>query len=108
MPAGSASRRRTGILAFAAAATIEADIYLFDEILAVGDVGFQQLCREHFSQMKTQGKTVVLVHHSLSELNKFCDRIICLDQGQIISDQSTRSPSIMQPHADAVSSVVPA
>lgn len=88
-------------LAFAASATVEADIYLFDEILAVGDSAFQQLCRDHFAAMKRQGKTVVLVHHSLSELNKFCDRIVHLSHGRILSIDSASSNPLTVRSADA-------
>ncbi len=74
-------------LAFAAAAQVESDIYLFDEVLAVGDVAFQRECLLYMREMRRAGKTVILVSHGIDALQKFCDRIITLDHGKIIRDE---------------------
>ncbi len=71
-------------LAFAAACQIEADLYLLDEVLAVGDVAFQQKCWKHFEDMKRSGKSAVLVSHEESHLERFCDRIFYFDHGHIV------------------------
>ncbi len=68
---------------FAASAMMDSDIYLFDEILAVGDVTFQKKCREHLLRLKEAGKTVLMVNHSLADLQLFCDRILYLQNGEI-------------------------
>lgn len=68
-------------LAFAAVAHIDADIYLFDEILAVGDQAFQDQCWAHLRTMKAQGKSVILVNHGLGDLRDICDRIVFLEHG---------------------------
>ncbi len=73
-------------LAFAAAAQVESDIYLFDEVLAVGDVAFQHACLEHMRHMKDAGKTVVLVGQGIDALKTFCDRIVTLEGGKIIHE----------------------
>lgn len=69
-------------LAYAAAAHIDSDVYLFDEVLAVGDERFKEKCLEHMKQMKERGKTVVLVVHSEQQLESFCDRILYLEKGR--------------------------
>lgn len=79
--------------AFAASAMIDADIYLFDEILAVGDADFQLKCRYHLEAMKEAGKTVIMVHHVLPELAYYCDRILYLDQGVLREDAAVISSS---------------
>lgn len=70
-------------LAFAAMAYIDADIYLLDEVLAVGDTDFQKKCKVHMRQMKSSGKSAVLVLHDENVLREFCDRILYIDQGII-------------------------
>jgi len=69
-------------LAYAAAAYVDSDVYLFDEVLAVGDEYFKNKCMEHMKSLKERGKTVVIVSHSLEQLEQFCDRILFLEQGR--------------------------
>ncbi len=84
---------------FAASALMDSDIYLFDEILAVGDAAFQKKCRAHLLHLKEAGKTVLMVNHSLSDLERFCDRILYLEDGYIRTrhpdsdNDDTRSPN---------------
>lgn len=68
-------------LAFAAAAHLDADIYLLDEIMAVGDVEFRQKCMGFLRGLKKRGKTVLLVSHNLTELCRLSDRILFADHG---------------------------
>ena len=63
-------------LAFAVAINVDADILLIDEILAVGDVAFQAKCFNRLRQIKSEGTTIVIVSHSLSQLELICDRSI--------------------------------
>lgn len=70
-------------LAFAACMHVEADTYLFDEVLAVGDASFRASCEEAFSRLRTAGKSVLLVHHDLSALQRLCDRIIYMEEGTV-------------------------
>ncbi len=71
-------------LAFSVAIQVDADILLVDEILAVGDASFQQKCFDVFHRMRDEGKTLVLVTHDMSELNRFCDRALLLERGSTV------------------------
>jgi ABC-type polysaccharide/polyol phosphate transport system ATPase subunit len=73
-------------LAFAAAAHVEADTYVLDEVLAVGDEEFRERCFAFFAAAKAQGKTVLLVSHAMPELQRFCDRIVPLCAGRLTKD----------------------
>jgi len=63
-------------LAFAVAMQVQADIYLLDEVLAVGDQSFQEKCLKVFRYLKQEGKTVLFVSHSQSLVDQFCDRVV--------------------------------
>lgn len=69
-------------LAFAVAINIDPEILIVDEALSVGDVFFQAKCYRKFEEFKEQGKTILFVSHSLSSINKYCDRVILLNKGQ--------------------------
>ena len=73
-------------LAFSVAIQAEAQILLMDEVLAVGDAQFQEKCFDTFWQYKRQGKTVVLVTHDLEAVERYCDRAILLEKGQLLAD----------------------
>ena len=68
-------------LAFAVTVEVDADILLIDEVLAVGDAAFQQKCFEQFEQLKREGRTIVLVTHDMSAVERFCDRAMLIDRG---------------------------
>lgn len=70
-------------LAFAVAINVDADILLIDEILAVGDVGFQEKCFEKLKEIKAKGTTVVIVSHVMGQIEKICDRAIWIEDGRI-------------------------
>ena len=78
-------------LAFSIASTIDADIYLCDEVLAVGDIDFQKKSLNTFADLKKKGKTVVLVSHDLDAIRQFCTRTVLLDKGRIIKEGKTNS-----------------
>jgi hypothetical protein len=69
-------------LGFAAAIQAKADVLLVDEVLAVGDMRFQQKCFETFRQFKREGRTVVFVTHDLGAIERFCDRALLLEAGE--------------------------
>jgi lipopolysaccharide transport system ATP-binding protein len=73
-------------LAFAVAINVDPELLLIDEILAVGDVSFQQKCMEKFVELREQNRTLVLVTHDTGSVRHFCDRAIWLDHGQIKAD----------------------
>lgn len=72
-------------LAFSVAINVQADILLIDEILAVGDANFQAKCFEKLREIKKSGITIVIVSHSLNQIEQICDRSIWLDDGKIRS-----------------------
>ncbi len=76
-------------LAFSIAIQSDADIYLVDEVLAVGDAGFQEKCFDVFRNFKKEGKTVVFVSHGMDSVKEFCDRVIWIDGGKVRIDNGT-------------------
>lgn len=73
-------------LSFSVAASIESDILLVDEILAVGDEGFREKSYARMMELYSGDRTVVFASHSLNKLVQICTRIIWLDEGQIRFD----------------------
>jgi len=74
-------------LAFSIAAHLDTDILLIDEVLAVGDVGFQTKCIKKMQEVsREQGRTVVFVSHFQGQVEALCDRAILLDHGVTIMD----------------------
>lgn len=73
-------------LAFAVAINVNPEILIVDEILSVGDVGFQVKCMSKFEDFKKQGKTIIYVSHGLGTVKKFCDRAIWLQKGEVMDD----------------------
>ncbi len=71
-------------LAFSVAIQVDADILLIDEVLAVGDASFQQKCYDVFRTLRDRGKTIVLVSHDMSALQRFCHRAMLLEHGSIV------------------------
>jgi len=70
-------------LAFSLAINARAEVLLMDEVLAVGDSNFQSKCLGEFNRYRSQGKTVILVSHDVSIIQKYCDRAILLKNGEI-------------------------
>lgn len=75
-------------LAFAVAINVDADILLIDEILAVGDAAFQVKCFDRLKQIKAEGTTIVIVSHSLGQIEEICERSIWIDEGVIRAEGS--------------------
>jgi ABC-type polysaccharide/polyol phosphate transport system ATPase subunit len=71
-------------LAFAVAIQVDASILLIDEVLAVGDAAFQRKCFNQFERLKAEGKTIVFVTHDMASVERFCDRAMLLERGQIV------------------------
>lgn len=76
-------------LAFAVAINVDADILLIDEVLAVGDQHFQEKCLNKMKELKSEGKTMVFVSHSMDAVKFLCDRAIWLYHGEIRKDGKT-------------------
>jgi hypothetical protein len=77
-------------LGFAIAAHLDGDILLLDEVLAVGDSGFQARCINRISELKNGGKTIVFISHDLGAVERLCDRVILMQHGRIIANGSPR------------------
>ena len=73
-------------LGFAIAVTVDPDILLVDEVLAVGDAEFQDRSLERMRRFRDEGKTFVLVSHDLAAVREMCDRSIVLDRGRVVFD----------------------
>ena len=71
-------------LGFSVSIHVEPDILLVDEVLAVGDLEFQNKCMEKFAQLKQDGRTVVVVSHGLEQMRSFCDQAAWLDHGKLV------------------------
>ncbi len=69
-------------LGFSIAINVDPDILLIDEILAVGDENFQKKCFERIEEFKDKGKTILIVSHDLNVIERMCDRVFLIDDGQ--------------------------
>ncbi|WP_419038025.1 ABC transporter ATP-binding protein [Enterocloster bolteae] len=77
-------------LAFAVAINVDADILLVDEILAVGDANFQAKCFNKLREIKANGTTIVIVSHSLGQIEEICERSIWIHEGKIQKEGNPR------------------
>ncbi|WP_413294133.1 ABC transporter ATP-binding protein [Bdellovibrio sp. HCB185ZH] len=73
-------------LAFSIACHLDAPILLFDEILAVGDIGFQRKSLMKIEELHKQGKTIILVTHSPEQVSSYCNRCILIDKHSVAFD----------------------
>jgi len=79
-------------LGFSIATSVDADILIIDEVLAVGDLAFQRKCFDRMEDLiKKSGKTVLLVSHNIRQVERMCTRVILLEQGSIIVDGDPKS-----------------
>ena len=74
-------------LGFSIATSVDADILIVDEVLAVGDLAFQRKCFDRMEEIiKHKGKTVLLVSHNIRQVERICNRAILLDHGKVLID----------------------
>jgi lipopolysaccharide transport system ATP-binding protein len=73
-------------LAFAVAAHLEPEILIVDEVLAVGDIGFQRKCLNKMQDVGRSGRTVLFVSHSMPAITRLCSRGVLLQEGRVLSD----------------------
>lgn len=76
-------------LGFAIATLVKPDILIVDEILSVGDFLFQQKCEKRISDLMSGGTTVLIVSHSLDQIERLCQRVIWLEKGKLIMEGNT-------------------
>lgn len=72
-------------LAFAVAAHLEPEILMVDEVLAVGDAGFQSKCLGKISDVVAEGRTVLFVSHNMAAIQRLCSKVFLLDKGRVDS-----------------------
>lgn len=77
-------------LGFSIAINVDPDILVIDEVLAVGDQGFQGKCLDKIRDFKRKGKTIIFVSHDLSVTSQLCSRAIWLEEGQVAARGSTQ------------------
>ncbi len=85
-------------LALGIGLTAKADIYLFDEVISVGDAGFQQKCFSIIQNLAKSGAIILMVSHNHNELEKYCNRFIWLEKGKI--HQSSSDDAILNDYLD--------
>ncbi|MEP7213401.1 MAG: ABC transporter ATP-binding protein [Acidobacteriota bacterium] len=76
-------------LAFSVAAHLEPEVLIVDEVLAVGDVGFQRKCLKKMREVGESGRTVLFVSHDMQSMVRLCDRVIWLRDGSVVRDGAT-------------------
>ncbi|GAW52106.1 MULTISPECIES: ABC transporter ATP-binding protein [unclassified Nocardioides] len=85
-PVGHYSSGMQARLGFAVAIHVDSDIFLADEVLAVGDKPFKQKCLERMQEVRDSGRTLFYVSHAAGSVRKMCDRVIVLDKGRLAFD----------------------
>jgi lipopolysaccharide transport system ATP-binding protein len=91
-------------LAFAVAAHLEPEILLVDEVLAVGDIGFQKKCLGKMGEVSRQGRTVLLVSHNMSAVGSLCSTSLWLNNGKIVHWGATKD--VIAVYESSVSGIV--
>ncbi len=86
-------------LGFSVAIHVEPDVLLVDEVLAVGDMEFQEKCMDKFAQFRREGRTVIVVSHGIEQMRTFCDHAAWLDNG-VLQDVGVAS-DIVDEYADS-------
>ena len=73
-------------LGFSIAAHLEPEILLLDEVLAVGDMAFQQKCLDRVRELRREGRTIIFISHDLSAVEALCDRVLLMQRGKAIAN----------------------
>jgi lipopolysaccharide transport system ATP-binding protein len=73
-------------LAFSVAAHLDSEVLIMDEVLAVGDILFQQKCLKKMNEIRSEGRTILFVSHNMNAVTQLCKRAILLEKGRIIKD----------------------
>jgi len=82
-PVGNYSAGMFARLGFAVAVHVDSDIFLADEVLAVGDRPFKRKCMEKMQEIRDSGRTLFYVSHATASVKKMCDRVIVLENGRV-------------------------
>ena len=84
MPIRNYSSGMMARLAFSIASVVQPEILIVDEILAVGDVAFQEKSFNRMKELMSGGATVLFVSHDLEKIEEMCDKVIWLDHGKVV------------------------
>jgi lipopolysaccharide transport system ATP-binding protein len=76
-------------LGFSVAAHLDTDILFVDEVLSVGDVGFQKKCEDKMKELRNSGRTVIFVSHMMPTVESLCPRVLWIENGEIREDGRT-------------------
>ena len=82
-PVGTYSSGMLARLGFSVAIHVDSDIFLADEVLAVGDKPFKKKCLERMAEVRDSGRTLFYVSHAAGSVRKMCDRVIVLEKGRV-------------------------
>jgi lipopolysaccharide transport system ATP-binding protein len=85
-------------LAFSVAAHMNANVMLFDEVIAVGDVDFREKCMVRIREMADEGRTIIFVSHNMHTIKDLCPRTLILDAGKLVHDGVT-DMALLDKHA---------
>ena len=85
-PVGHYSSGMFSRLGFAVAVHTDSDIFLMDEVLAVGDRPFKRKCMARMQEIRDEGRTMFYVSHAAGSVRKMCDRVLVLDSGKLAFD----------------------
>jgi ABC-2 type transport system ATP-binding protein len=87
-PVGHYSSGMFARLGFSVAIHVDSDIFLADEVLAVGDKPFKQKCLQKMQEIRNSGRTLFYVSHAAGSVRRMCDRVIVLEHGRLAFDGS--------------------
>jgi ABC-2 type transport system ATP-binding protein len=82
-PVGNYSSGMFSRLGFAVAVNVDCDIFIADEVLAVGDQPFKKKCMKKMEEVRDSGVTLFYVSHSAGSVRKMCERVIVLEKGEV-------------------------
>ncbi|GAB2885189.1 ABC transporter ATP-binding protein [Nocardioides pacificus] len=85
-PVGHYSSGMFARLGFAVAIHVDSDIFLADEVLAVGDKPFKEKCMQRMQEVRSSGRTLFYVSHAAGSVRKMCDRVLVLEKGRLAFD----------------------
>ena len=80
-------------LAFSIITCLDADIYLIDEVVNVGDANFQMKCKDRIEELMAAGKTLLIASHNMNEISVLCSRVLLMEQGKVLE---VGTPDIIQ------------
>jgi len=89
-PVGTYSSGMQSRLGFAIAINVDCDIFLADEVLAVGDKPFKKKCMKKMEEIRDSGTTLFYVSHAAASVEKMCSRVLVLEQGKLVFDGATK------------------